>query len=155
MEKPKLRIYFIHSGNVNANENIYLPCLRSEQLSHDELIFSLSNNNKDKYYKDLIDRSNVCVVDLTDPDLALNMELKYAVTTKKPILALAQKEKGYDAKYDKILKTVIGYSNEAEFRYFVETFAKNYEGKIYNNEGENSVILGILRDPSDSVQETV
>ena len=146
MEKPKLRIYFIHSGNINANENIYLPCLRSEQLSHDELIFPLSKNNKDKYFKDMIDRSNVCVVDLTDPDMGLNMELKYAITTRKPVLALAMKEKGYDAKYDKLLKNVIGYSNEAEFRYFVETFAKNYEGKVINNDGENTVILGLLRD---------
>ena len=148
MEKPRLRIYFIHSSNINANEQIYLPVLRSDQLSHDELIFVGSNNYADKYYKDLIDRSNVCVVDLTDEDMGLNMELKYAITAKKPILALANKEKGYDAKYDKILKNVIGYSNEAEFRYFVETFAKNYEGKVYNNELDNTVVVGILRDPS-------
>lgn len=148
MEKPKLRIYFIHSGSINANENIYLPCLRSEQLSHDELIFPLSNNNKEKYYKDMVDRSNVCVVDLTDSDSGLNLELKYAITMKKPILALAQKDKGYDAKYDKILKNVIGYSNEKEFRYFVETFARNYEGKVVNNDGEGTVILGMLHDNS-------
>ena len=148
MEKPRLRIYFIHSGNINANEQIYLPVLRSDQLSHDELIFVGSNNYADKYYKDLIDRANVCVVDLTDEDMGLNMELKYAITAKKPILALANKEKGYDAKYDKILKNVIGYTNEAEFRYFVETFAKNYEGKVYNDELDNSVVVGILKDPS-------
>lgn len=149
MEKPKLKIYFIHSSHIDANENIYLPVLRSEQLSHDELLFSESNNNKEKYYKDLIDRSNVCVVDLTDSDIGLNMELKYAITTKKPILALAQKDKGYDVKYDKILKNVIGYSSEAEFRYFVEVFAKNYEGKVINNDGKGSIILGLLNDKSE------
>ncbi|MCR4581818.1 MAG: hypothetical protein K5666_04830, partial [Bacilli bacterium] len=136
-------------NKIDANENIYLPVLRSEQLSHDELLFSESNNNKEKYYKDMIDRSNVCVVDLTDSDTGLNMELKYAITTKKPILALAQKDKGYDVKYDKILKNVIGYSSEAEFRYFVEVFAKNYEGKIYNDKVDNIVVVGILRDPDD------
>ena len=150
MEKPRLRIYFIHASNINANEQIYLPLLRSDQLSHDELIFVGSNNYSDKYYKDLIDRSNVCVVDLSTTDMGLDMELKYAITAKKPILALADKVKGYDAKYDKILKNVIGYSNEAEFRYFVETFAKNYEGKVYNNELDNSVVVGILRDPSEA-----
>ena len=151
MEKPKLSIYFIHSSQVNANEVIYLPCLRSEQLSHDKLIFSLSNENKDKYYKDMIDRANVCVVELTKPDAGFNMELKYAITTKKPILALANKAIGYDAKYDKILKNVIGYSNEAEFRYFVETFAKNYEGKVYNGEVDSTVVVGILRDKDETV----
>ena len=155
MEKPKLKIYFIHSSRIDANEDIYLPVLRSEQLSHDELLFSTSNENIDKYYKDLIDRANVCVVDLTDSDTGLNMELKYAITTKKPILALARKDKGYDVKYDKILKNVIGYSNEAEFRYFVEVFAKNYEGKMYNDKVDNTVIVGILRDPEDKEIEEV
>ena len=42
MEKPRLKIYFIHSQNEEVNENIYLPVLRSEQLSHDELLFSMS-----------------------------------------------------------------------------------------------------------------
>ena len=150
MEKPRLKIYFIHSSHLDANDNVYLPVLRSEQLSHDELLFSGSNDNKEKYYKDLIDRCNVCVVDLTDSDTGLNMELKYAITTKKPILALAQKDKGYDVKYDKILKNVIGYSNEAEFRYFVEVFAKNYEGKMYNDKVDNTVIVGILKDSNEA-----
>ena len=149
MEKPKLRIYFIHSSHIDANEQIYLPVLRSEQLSHDELLFSGSNNNVNKYYKDMIDRSNVCVVDLTDSDTGLNMELKYAITAKKPILALARKDKGYDVKYDKILKNVIGYSNENEFRYFVEVFAKNYEGKMYNDKVGGTVVVGILKDKDE------
>jgi hypothetical protein len=151
MEKPKLYIYFIHSSQVNANETIYLPCLRSEQLSHDKLIFPLSKENNDRYYKDMIDRSNVCVVELTKPDTGLNMELKYAITTKKPILALANKNIGYDAKYDKLLKNVIGYSNEAEFRYYVEAFAKNYEGRVYNGVVDSTIVVGMLRDKEDVV----
>ena len=152
MEKPRLRIYFIHSGSINANELIYLPCLRSEQLSHDELIFSNSKNNKDKYYKDLIDRASVCVAELTQPDMGFNMELKYAIQTNKPILALANKTVGYDAKYDEMLKNIIGYTNEAEFRYYVETFAKNYEGKVYNGEVDSTIVVGILKDKSDEQQ---
>ena len=133
MEKPKLSIYFIHSAEVNANETIYLPVLRSEQLSHDKLIFSASKKYKDKYYKDLIDRANVCVVELTKPDTGLNMELKYAITTKKPILALANKAIGYDAKYDKLLKNIIGYS------------------KVYNGSVDSTVVVGILRDKEETV----
>ena len=149
MEKPRLRIYFIHSASVNANDTIYLPCLRSDQLSHDDLIFPASKRNDEKYYKDMIDRANVCVVELTKPDTGLNMELKYAITTNKPILALANKQTGYDAKYDKLLKNIIGYSNEAEFRYFVESFAKNYEGKVYNGEVDSTIVVGMLKDVDD------
>ena len=32
--------------------------------------------------------------------------------------------------YQKLLKNVIGYETEEEIRYFVETFAENYKGKI-------------------------
>ncbi len=72
------------------------------------------------------------------------MELKQAIITKKPILALAQKSIGYDSKYQKLLKNVIGYSNETEFRYFVETFVKNYETRINAGKSDPTVVLGIL-----------
>ncbi len=145
MEKPKLSIYFIHSGNIDANEMIYLPVLRSNQLSHDELIFSESKNNSGKFYKDLIDRADVCVCELTEPDMGFNMELKYALSTSKPILALAQKDHGYDAKYKNLLTNVIGYQGESEFRYYVEQFAKNYEGKMVGGKSTDNLVLGVLK----------
>ena len=40
---------------------------------------------------------------------------------------------------------MIGYSTESDVRYFVETFAKNYETKVNDkNEVDNSVVLGVL-----------
>ncbi|HOB25999.1 MAG TPA: hypothetical protein PLB45_01940 [Bacilli bacterium] len=145
MEKPRLKIYFIHSAKIDANELIYLPVLRSNQLSHDELIFSESTKYAGKYYKDLIDRADVLVAELTNPDMGFNMELKYGIISKKPILALAQKKYGYEAKYGKILKNIIGYSTEEELRFYVEAFAKNYEGKVFSTKGESTLVLGVLK----------
>ncbi len=143
-KKRGLKVYFIHSTKIDYNNLIYLPVLRSRELSNHRLIFPQNEENKDKYYKDLIDDADVLVVELTSPDIGFNMELKQAIITKKPILALAQKSIGYDSKYQKLLKNVIGYSNEAEFRYFVETFVKNYETRINAGKSDPTVVLGIL-----------
>lgn len=142
--KRGLKVYFIHSTKIDYNNLIYLPVLRSRELANHRLIFSQTEANKDKYYKDIIDEADVLVVELTSPDLSFNMELKQAIITKKPILALAQKSIGYDSKYQKLLKNVIGYSNETEFRYFVETFVKNYETRMNAGKTDPTVVLGIL-----------
>lgn len=140
----QLSIYFVHSEKIDYNDLIYLPVLRSNYLSQYKLIFPQSDENKDIYFKDLMDKADLFVVELTNPTMGFNMELKHAVLSKKPILALAQRNIGYDEKYQKLLKNVIGYNNESEFRYFVETFAKNYEGKIVGGQVDPSVVLGTL-----------
>jgi len=146
MEIPRLKIYFIHSSKIDANNILYLPVLRSEQLSHDQLIFPLSKENSGKYYKDLIDRCDVCVSLLSkDTDMGFDMELKYALAAKKPVLALANKTEGYDGKYDKMLNNIIGFTNQEEVKYFVESFAKNYEGRSYGGKIDGTVVLGVLQ----------
>lgn len=142
--KRGLKVYFIHSTKIDYNNLIYLPVLRSRELSHHRLVFSQTEDNKDKYYKDLIASADLLVVELTSPDIGFNMELKEAITSKKPILALAQKNIGYDSKYQKLLKNVIGYGNEVEFRYFVETFVKNYDERMNAGKTDPTVVLGVL-----------
>lgn len=140
----KLKIYFIHSGKIDYNKQIYLPVLRSEELSHCKLMFAQSEENKEKYFKDMIDEADLLVVDLTNPDLGLNMELKQAIISKKPILALAQRSIGYDDKYQKLLKNIIGYNSEDDFRYFVETFAKTNKDRANDGKVDPTVVLGVL-----------
>lgn len=145
MIKRGLKVYFIHSNKINYNDLIYLPVLRSNYLSNHYLILPESEDNKEKYYKDLISDANLIVIELTNPDVTFNMEVKEAIISKKPILALAQKSIGYDPKYQKLFKNVIGYTGEDEFRYFVEQFVKSYEGRFYNDQVDKTVVLGVLK----------
>lgn len=140
----KLNIYFIHSESSNYNDLIYLPVLSSNILSHHNLLFPESEDNKSIFYKDMINKADIIVVELTNPDLTFNMELKQAIVSGKPILALAQKKLGFDARYQKLLKNVIGYENGSELRYFVETFAKTYESGENLNSKDSTVVLGML-----------
>lgn len=144
MEKRGLKIYFIHSAKSDYNNLLYLPVLRSKVLSNHTLVFPDSEANKERYYKDIMDEADLYVVELTKPDTGFNMELKYAIMSKKPILALAQKSIGYDEKYQNLLKNVIGYTTEEDVRYFIETFVESYKDKINAGKVDPTLILGVL-----------
>ncbi len=144
MKKRGLKIYFIHSAKSDYNKNIYLPVLRSKILANHTLVFPDSEENKERYYKDIMDEADVFVVELTNPDTGFNMELKNAVISKKPILALAKKSIGYEEKYQRLLKNVIGYETEEEIRYFIETFAENYKDKINAGKLDPTLVLGVI-----------
>ena len=47
MEKPRLRIYFIHSANVNATINPEKPLIVYDKVSADDLALSVKLNGKE------------------------------------------------------------------------------------------------------------
>lgn len=144
MEKRGLNVYFIHSAKSDYNNLIYLPVLRSRILANHTLVFPDSEGNKERYYKDIMDEADLYVVELTRPDTGFNMELKYAIMSKKPILALAQKSLGYEEKYQNLLKNVVGYSTQEEIRSYIETFVESYKDKINAGKVDPTLILGVL-----------
>lgn len=144
MEKRGLKVYFIHSAKSDFNNLLYLPALRSRVLSNHTLVFPDSEENRERYYKDIMDEADLYVVELTSPDAGFNMELKYAIMSKKPILALAQKSIGYDEKYQKLINNVLGYSTPEEVKTFIETFVESYKDKINAGKVDPTLILGVL-----------
>lgn len=140
----KKRIYFIHSRKIDYNDLIYLPVLRSEVLHTHELMLPESENLKNVYYKDLINDADLIVVELSNPDIGFNMELKQAILSRKPILALANKKIGFDMKYQKLLKNVYGYETEKEFREYVEKFVLKHEKDPRADVG--TIILGNIKE---------
>lgn len=140
----KKRIYFIHSRKIDYNELIYLPVLRSKVLHNHELMLPESEDLKNEYYKDLINKADLIVVELTNPDIGFNMELKQAILSRKPMLAVANKTIGFDMKYQKLLKNVYGYSNEAEFRELVEKFVAKHQNDETVDAG--TLVLGTIKE---------
>lgn len=140
----KKRIYFIHSRKIDYNDLIYLPVLRSEVLHTHELMLPESENLKNVYYKDLISDADLIVVELSNPDIGFNMELKQAILSRKPILALANKKIGFDMKYQKLLKNVYGYETEKEFREYVEKFVLKHEKDPRADVG--TIVLGNIKE---------
>ena len=144
MKKRGLKVYILHSRKTNYNEDLYLPLLRSRVLANHTLVLSTSEKLKDTYYKTLIDDCDLVVAELSHPDMGFNMELKEAIVAKKPILPLANKEIGYEDKYNKLLKNIVGYNDANELVYFVETFVNQYSDKINEGKVDPTVVLGVL-----------
>lgn len=141
MEK---KIYFIHSRKVNYNELIYLPVLRSEILHNHILMLPESETLKDKYYKDLISDADLIVILIMNPDIGFNMELKQAILSKKPMLAIASKNVGFDMKYQKLLKNIYGFTKEEEVRTLIEKFVTKHENDSRSDVG--IVVLGNIKE---------
>lgn len=140
----KLNIYFIHSDKLDYNEELYLPVLRSNMLSKHNLIFPESNINKNKYFKEVMGKSDLFIILLNNPTVTFNVELKEALVSNKPLLALAKVGVPYDEKYKKLLKNIIGYNDKKELVNFIETFVKSYENRINGGVVDTSMVLGVL-----------
>lgn len=143
-KKRGLKIYLIHSHKRDFNTELYLPLLRSSVVANNTLVLSATEKNKDVYYKTMIQDADILVADLTTPDMGFNMELKEAIVSKKPLLSLVNKNVGYDQKYNKLLKNIIGYTSSDEFVHFVETFITQYAEKINDGKVDPTLVIGVL-----------
>ena len=84
--KRRLKIYFIHSTKYDYNDIIYKPVLLSSVCVPHDLILPLSNNYKNKYAKDLINKADIIIAEVSKKSFGLKFELKWALASKKPVL---------------------------------------------------------------------
>ena len=88
----KITIYAIHSSKLNYKEEFYKPLLLSKREEYD-LILPLTEKYKKMYAKDLVEESDLIIINLTDSTLSVFIETKWAKKMNKKILFLI-KEKG-------------------------------------------------------------
>lgn len=143
-KKRGYNVLFFHSDKMDYNNLIYLPVLRSNYLSRHRLTFTHNERNLNAYYKELISNADLIVLDVSVYDLTFSLEVKDSIISGKPLLALAQDTAVIDERLNKLLDNIIKYKDEGEFRYYVETFVKNYEGKINEGKLDPTLVLGVL-----------
>lgn len=120
----RLNIYFIHSNKFNYEEQIYKKILNSTLCVTQNIILPYSNNNKNKYAKDLINNADLIIVDLYSPSFGLSLELKWLLkTTNKKILYLSQDNKIPD-KYKKIIDNITIHNETNTYINIIENFIK-------------------------------
>ena len=73
----RLKIYFIHSKKFDYENLIYKKVLESTICVTQNFILPYTKNNEEKYAKDLIESSDLIVVDLYNPSIGLTIELKW------------------------------------------------------------------------------
>ena len=113
----KITIYAIHSNKLNYKEEFYKSLLLSEECQKHNLILPLTEKYQNVYAKELVENSDIVIVNLTNATFSVYLETKWALKMNKKILFLL-KEKGKCSflfnKYKKISQMYYNYEDETE-----------------------------------------
>ena len=83
--KRRLKVYFIHSMKMDYNNLYYKYLLSSSVCVNHELMLPGAKNYQNEYIKDLIAKADIIIAEVSDPNLALKVELKWLKKFNKPI----------------------------------------------------------------------
>ena len=140
----KITIYAIHSSKLKYKEEFYKPLLLSRVVDQHNLILPLTDKYKNMYAKELIQNSDIIIVNLTESTFSVFLETKWAVKMNKKILFLI-KEKGKCSlllnKYKKISKV---YNNVETEKKLIDEFIQSNINKIVSKDESGTINLGRL-----------
>ena len=83
--KRRLKVYFIHSQKMDYNNLYYKYLLSSSVCLNHELMLPGTKNYQNEYIKDLINKADIIIAEVSDANLALKVELKWLKKATKPI----------------------------------------------------------------------
>ena len=81
----RLKVYFIHSLKMDYNNLYYKHILNSKVCLNHELILPATKNYQTEYVKELMDKADIIIAEVSDSNLALKVELKWLRKCNKPI----------------------------------------------------------------------
>lgn len=140
----KITIYAVHSNKLNYKEEFYKPLLLSKECKKHNLILPLTEKYQNDYAKDLVEKSDIIIINLTDSSFSVFIETKWALKFNKKILFLL-KNKGKCSlllsKYKKKSKTYYNYEDQIKL---IEEFIQNNIDNIASNDKDGTINLGIL-----------
>lgn len=140
----KITIYAVHSNKLNYKEEFYKPLLLSKICEENNLILPLTDKYKNMYAKDLVENSDIVIVNLTNATFSVLVETKWAIKMNKKILFLI-KEKGKCNillnKYKKLSKV---YLNTEEQQNIIEEFIKENIDEVASVDKSGTINLGSL-----------
>lgn len=132
----RLKIYFIHSKKFDYENLIYKKVLESTICVTQNFILPYTKNNEEKYAKDLIESSDLIVVDLYNPSIGLTIELKWLQKMpNKKVLFLSQ-DNQIPVKYSKMIEKISTYDNNKTYINLIEDFINQEleeRSKVHDN----------------------
>lgn len=132
----RLNVYFSHSTKFDYNNTLYKKILSSPICLSQNLILPMTDENKTKYIKDLINKADIIVVELTKPNFWHKLELKWILKANKPTLYLSN---------DNILPKT--------YKKLVPNFTLTDDNNTYINLIENFIKQNLaLKEPKDAPQ---
>ena len=103
----------MHSDKVDYKDDIYKPLLKLGLMKDYFLILPMSENFKSTYIKELLNKSDVVICDLSKSNIFLSFEIKNAVKLNKKIYYLINSSDKKIKKYKNI--DLISYSDSGDY----------------------------------------
>lgn len=136
----KLNIYIMHSDEVDYKNNIYKPLLKLGLMKDYFLILPMSENFKSTYIKELLNKSDVVICDLSKCNIFLSFEIKNAVKLNKKIYYLISSSDKKIKKYKNI--DLISYSDSGDYANKVKSILDSLNKKELLLNRDNIYTLG-------------
>lgn len=136
----KLNIYIMHSDKVDYKNNIYKPLLELGLMKDYFLILPMSENFKSTYIKELLNKSDVVICDLSKSNIFLSFEIKNAVKLNKKIYYLISSSDKKIKKYKNI--DLISYSDSGDYANKVKSILDSLNKKELLLNRDNIYTLG-------------
>ena len=130
----------MHSDKVDYKNNIYKPLLKLGLMKDYFLILPMSENFKSTYIKELLNKSDVVICDLSKCNIFLSFEIKNAVKLNKKIYYLISSSDKKIKKYKNI--DLISYSNSEDYANKVKSILDSLNKKELLLNRDNIYTLG-------------
>ena len=135
----RLNIYVMHSTKFDYNNLLYKQLLSSNVCLNHNLILPYTKDNQTKYAKDLINKSNLIIAVVSNPNFGLYLELTWLLKVDKPKLFISF-EQNIPSKYKNLTDNLI-FVNEENLIPTVEKFIKDNNIEIDPNK-DDTITLG-------------
>lgn len=130
----------MHSDKVDYKNNIYKPLLELGLMKDYFLILPMSENFKSTYIKELLNKSDVVICDLSKSNIFLSFEIKNAVKLNKKIYYLISSGDKKIKKYKNI--NLISYSDSKDYANKVKSILDSLNKKELLLNRDNIYSLG-------------
>ena len=141
--KRRLKIYFIHSSRYDYNNLLYKDILSSPILNKHELMLPLTKTYKEKYAKDLINKADLVVAEVSTPSFGLKLELKWLSQVEKPKLFFSLNN-NLPKSLKKYVQEIAFTNNDITFIKLIENFVQKYDQMTEEEANDPVINLGQL-----------
>lgn len=141
--KRRLKIYFIHSSRYDYNNILYKDILSSPILNKHELMLPLTKTYKEKYAKDLINKADLVVAEVSTPSFGLKLELKWLSQVEKPKLFFSLNN-NLPKSLKKYVKEISFTNNDITYIKLIENFVQKYDQMTEEEANDPVINLGQL-----------
>ena len=133
----------MHSDKINYKEDLHRPLLEKGLMNDYFLILPMSNNFIGQFAKDLINDCDIVICNLTNSNIFLNQEIKWANSLKKDIYYFIKSDDKKISKFKNYKYNV--YTTNEELVSQVEQLLKSLNKKEIILKRDNIYCLGAIQ----------